>query len=179
MKLKYYLRGLGIGIVVTAVVMGVALNKTEKIDEIPQKDPVLTQLEGSTEETIQSEVESTVQETSTAESSEDISEQEVTTQEVTTQEVSEQDSSETESIALSSNTEIAEEGKLIEIVINNGDGSNRVSRKLAESSLVESAATYDQFLCQNGYDKKLVAGTHMIPIGATDDEIARILCSRN
>lgn len=61
------------------------------------------------------------------------------------------------------------------ITINSGDGSHTVARKLAEAGIVMSADTFDEFLCQNGYDKKLRTGTFSIPVDASDEQIARIV----
>ena len=49
-------------------------------------------------------------------------------------------------------------------------------KKLEEAGLIESASEYDLFLYQNGYDKKIRAGTVEIPAGAGQEEIARIIC---
>lgn len=68
--------------------------------------------------------------------------------------------------------------KMVLVTIKSGDSSVAVSRKVAEAGLAESAAEYDAYLCQNGYDKKLAVGVHEIPADATDEEIARILTSR-
>lgn len=61
------------------------------------------------------------------------------------------------------------------ITVSPGDGSHTVARKLAEAGIVSSADTYDEFLCRNGYDKKLRTGTFSIPAGASEEQIARIV----
>lgn len=61
------------------------------------------------------------------------------------------------------------------ITISPGDGSHTVARKLAEAGIVSSADTFDEFLCQYGYDKKLRTGTFSIPTDAGDEQIARIV----
>ena len=61
------------------------------------------------------------------------------------------------------------------ITINRGEGSDTVSRKAAQAGLVEDAADFDRYLCENGYDKKLVTGSHVIPLGSSYEEIARRL----
>ncbi len=61
------------------------------------------------------------------------------------------------------------------ITINSGDGSHTVARKLADAGVVMSADTFDEFLCRNGYDKKLRTGTFSIPADASDEQIARIV----
>ena len=63
----------------------------------------------------------------------------------------------------------------VTITINRGEGSDTVSRKAAQAGLVEDAADFDRYLCENGYDKKLVTGNHVIPLGSSYEEIARLL----
>lgn len=72
----------------------------------------------------------------------------------------------------SENEKTAEGGS---ITVSRGDGSHTVAKKLADAGIVSSADSFDQFLCQNGYDKKLRTGTFRIPAGADDVEIARII----
>lgn len=61
------------------------------------------------------------------------------------------------------------------ITVNGGDGSYTVARKLADVGVVTSAESFDDFLCQNGYDKRLRTGTYSIPADASDEQIARIV----
>lgn len=66
----------------------------------------------------------------------------------------------------------------VRITIQSGESSVSVSRKVAEAGLTDSAAAFDRFLCQNGYDKRLVVGAHEIAEGASEREIAEALTSR-
>lgn len=61
------------------------------------------------------------------------------------------------------------------VTITSGDGSYTVARKLAEAGIVSSADVYDDYLCANGYDKRLRPGTFEIPAHASDEQIARIV----
>lgn len=61
------------------------------------------------------------------------------------------------------------------ITVNHGDGSYTVAKKLEDVGVVTSAVTFDTFLCQNGYDKRLRTGTFSIPADASDEQIARIV----
>ena len=61
------------------------------------------------------------------------------------------------------------------ITINNGDSSYTVAKKLADAGVVTSAQSFDNFLCQNGYDKRLRTGSFSIPTDASDEQIARIV----
>lgn len=70
-------------------------------------------------------------------------------------------------------------GDTVTIVVEKGNGSDTVARKLAGAGLISDAAAYDKWLCQNGYDRYIAAGTHQIPKNATQEQIAKILTGRN
>ena len=66
----------------------------------------------------------------------------------------------------------------VTIVIQAGNSSDTVAKKLMSAGLVESAAEYDTYLCSRGYDKKICVGTFEIPKGSTEEEIAEIITKR-
>ena len=177
MKLKYYLRGLGIGIVVTALLMGVSSSKEAKA-ETTQVAAVEKMTEGETGTS-----ETTVEESNAAET---ITTQEAKTTETETQEEirntedTEQVEEEVSTIIMEEETmasvEIADgaaESYLLNIV--KGDDSGTVARKLQNAGLVENATEFDAFLMQHGYDKKISVGVVEIPLNATWMEIAQKL----
>lgn len=63
------------------------------------------------------------------------------------------------------------------LVISRGESSVTVSKNLEELGLVEDYWTFDRYLCENGYDHSIGTGTYQIPIGTTEEEIARIICN--
>lgn len=65
-----------------------------------------------------------------------------------------------------------EPANTITIVIAKGDDSGTVARKLHSAGLVDSAAEFDAFLIQHGYDKRMNPGTKEINIDASWQEIA-------
>lgn len=65
--------------------------------------------------------------------------------------------------------------QIVTFEVYKGDTSVSVSRRAKEAGLVESAADFDVFLCQNGYDKRISIGTYEITVGATEKEIADIV----
>ena len=66
----------------------------------------------------------------------------------------------------------------ITIEISRGDDSGTVARKLYNAGLVESAAEYDAFLMQHGYDKRLSTGTKNIDVTDSWQEIAEKLAKK-
>ncbi len=61
------------------------------------------------------------------------------------------------------------------VTIVGGDSSYTIAKKLEAAGVVSSASSYDTYLCEHGYDKKLRAGTFQIPAGATEEQIAKIV----
>lgn len=190
MRLKCYLRGLGIGVVVTAIIMslsgyGKAGTMTDaqviaRAKELGMVDGVLTEL-SETEETLQETTEGaqdTEGNAQDSEAGEAESDEEAESEpqeggaesEVALTEPEEADGEQPEEA-----TQQTAQAATIVVAVYPGEGSHTVSRKLANLGLVESADIFDDFLCQNGYDKKLCAGNYEIPEGATAHEIARAL----
>lgn len=208
MKLKYYLRGLGIGIAVTALLMGysnknrAAEPKAEVATEETAGDLLADRNgEATTEEVIeQSTVENVTVETDSAETSEEETSQEETASELesSTQEaetITETESvteTETESVQAEETTDKKEQTQssteadagnalpqtTIEINIVRGDDSGTVARKLQNAGIVESATEYDAYLMQHGYDKKIRVGKVEIPVDATWQEIAEYISGK-
>ena len=191
MRLKYYLRGLGIGIVVTAVIMGVSAEKQKPVmtDEqiiarakelgMVEQEGILAEIAGESvaavDQTEEEKAETPKQEEAKAEAPKqeeakaEAPEQEEAKAEMPKTETADQETAKQETVQKTASVVVS---------IYPGEGSYTVSRKLAALGLVESADIYDKFLCQNGYDKKLCTGNYTITEGATADEIARILTKR-
>lgn len=191
MRLKYYLRGLGIGIVVTAVIMGVSANRPGPVmtDEqiiarakelgMVEQEGILAEIAGESvaavDQTEDEKAEAPKQEEAKAEAPKqeeakaEAPEQEEAKAEMPKTETADQETAKQETVQKTASVVVS---------IYPGEGSYTVSRKLAALGLVESADIYDKFLCQNGYDKKLCTGNYTITEGATADEIARILTKR-
>lgn len=185
MKLKYYLRGLGIGIVVTAFVFMITSGKKEALSdaEIRERAAKLGMVDASsmtlstlvnagqqTEETPdKQEQETNSEETKTAEEVAKPEETEATSQE------GENQSAETEAESKPSE---AETKPIPTITIGKGADSYSVSKDLEAAGLIENAREYDAYLCENGYSKRISIGTYEIPIGTSQEEIAKIITGK-
>ena len=222
MERKYYLRGLGLGIVMTAVIMGIALSGSRKMtdEEIIKRAKELGMVEDTyLAETVQDE-EQTQQDIEDAEKKDSGTTQQkpaAETKPASSQEPVEapleeeanppeeelpvaQPVEESPGEAEADNAEIEESQqlsaaghtqstnemlrqeetqsssvKIQRVTVASGDGSYTVALKLKEAGVVMSAETFDTFLCEKGYDKKLRTGTFQIPSDASDEQIARII----
>ncbi len=231
MEKKYYFRGLGLGIIVTAVIMGIALSgggKKEKMtdEEVIARAKELGMIEDSTlleaaegedagdgqeeAETPPAQKEDAVKKdiavAKEKEEADKKAEQEKEPVPVPDEEKpvvgtpeslkerenkaaeEKKDGTDTEKKPAADTNEMTkpdEDGSKPEkkpatetvksVTIASGDGSYTVAKKLADAGVVSSADAYDDYLCANGYDKKLRPGTFKIPSGANDEQIARIV----
>ena len=62
------------------------------------------------------------------------------------------------------------------IFLESGYSSEYASKKIKEAGLVDSWLEFNRYMVRNGLDRKIRAGNHEIPVGASMEEIARILC---
>lgn len=199
MRLRYYLRGLGIGIIVTAVIMGVSSGRNNKMsdEEIKKRAAELGMIENTvlappTEavtpiaaptETVTPTVTPTTAPTEAATPTGTVTPTTTPTAAVTptaapTEAVT-PTTTPTEAVTPTVTPEAAAgEDQTVTITIYGGEGSGTVSRKAAQAGLVDDAADFDSYLCKNGYDRHLAVGNHVIALGATYEEIAAILVSR-
>lgn len=184
MKLRYYLRGLGIGIIVTLILTGIAGNKKQEMtnEEIKARAAELGMIESTTlsdEPTQILEETETVTPTQIPEETETVT----PTQAPSVTETLTPTPAPTESAAAEQTDEEQaidgdESREMVLITIQRGDSSVKVSRMAQEAGLVENAQDFDRYLCASGYDKRLAVGMHEIPAGATYEEIAKILTGR-
>lgn len=197
MKLKYYLRGLGIGILITTVILSLAgIGRKNMTDEEVVKrakelgmveSTLLSDLPDQTkaEEVRPTEPETSLQpETSEPETSEpETSEPEVSPEPEETASTPETPAAPEETPVAPEETPVSPEdgnpdtpaGETVTLVIGRGESSTTVSKNLKKAGIVEDAAAFDRFLCNNGYDKKIITGTYEIPYGASEEEIAKII----
>lgn len=193
MNLKYYLRGLGVGIVVTALIMGISLGgKKESLsnEEIKARAKELGMVEASTtladeltgaDKLPEMEEQQDMTEPSPVMQQETPQPTPLPTPDPTPESTAEPLQEPTgQPVNQSSESEdpeaISKENKeSITIEVNKGDGSFTVCKRLEEAGLIASAANFDTFLCENGYDKRIRAGAFEIPADADPEQIARIL----
>lgn len=203
MKLKSYLRGLGLGILITAIIfcilpkekesltdeeicaralqLGMVKSDSITLADVPEnKEPRISEVE-STKSTIEF---SEAQEQET-ESESQQSETELTTLPVTTE--STEVPVTTESTGVPNQELAAEEGAVIQesdnpelviFTIPEGICSYTTCRLLYEAGLIAEIEPLDDYLCDNGYSKSVRAGVYEIPKGISEIEIANIILGK-
>ncbi len=187
MNLKYYLRGLGVGIVVTSLILGIGLGSRKEAlsnEEIKDRARALGMVEESSitvaEAAVQQEEEAVddpeLLNDVDAELKDDAADKADAETEVSAGATAETDNETAPGATPKAGDDTAETREIVDITINPGEGSYAISRKLEQSGLIDDASEYDAYLCDNGYHTKLRAGVHKIPMGSTREEIAKLLC---
>ena len=173
MKLKYYLRGLGVGIICTAIIMGIALSGKEKEKltdaEVIERARLLGMVMAEEQEEQNNQPDEVTDNDS--QDSQDSQVPQVENQEPIAQEppaeqpTAEQPTTETP----------ATEPEIKTVEILPGEYSDVVSQKLFEAGLIPDAAAFNKYLMDSGKDQNIMVGVHQIPMGSDQDEIIRIL----
>ena len=192
MKLKYYLRGLGIGILVTAVIMGVtqgSRKETLSDREIRERAAALGMVEPgnsladleAAETPAATEIPEAIETPAATETPEAIETPAATeTPEAAETPAATEAPAATPEVTARPTQKPAEEeeGSSYTFEIQAGDSSYQVAYRLQQAGLVADARDFDNYLCSKGYDRKLKTGSYEIPETATEEEISEILCGR-
>lgn len=161
MKLKYYLRGLGIGILVTAAILTIvyhtkgSMSDSQIMKRAAQLGMVMASTEDDTLFAQTTQVDTTIEETGT------ISVEETTTVVETTEAV----------------TEAPTEPAVAEAVLTISPGmySESVSAELVRLGIITNQKEFNSYLVNNGYAECIQTGDFKIKADMSYDEIARII----
>ena len=199
MKLKYYLRGLGIGIVVTAIIMTVALGNKQPMtdEEVIARAKELGMIENTllkdvgTTDKVSDEQTPDEQTRDEQTPDEQISNEQISDEQISEPSEEKEDIEKTDNNGNTEETEITdnngdteetpntEQKDVVSITVVGGDSSWTVAKRMEEAGLVDSAKDFDAHLCRYGYDKKISVGTYDIPKNATHEEMAKIITKTN
>ncbi|GHU41059.1 hypothetical protein FACS1894111_02720 [Clostridia bacterium] len=86
-----------------------------------------------------------------------------------------------EPVADASSEEGLEQGtatQWVPITIAKGEYSDKVSRKLYDAQLIDDPVAFNKYLIQQGMDTRLIGGVHSIPRGSSKEEIAKMLTQK-
>ena len=197
MKLRYYLRGLGTGILVTALILGRLISESRPLTDAEVRAKALTLGMVDANSLSLSNVggsEGNPQDSSGTGSGTGSPESDKTFEpDVSIDPGTDPDASvnpgitdspdpETGSVTSSTpevtqemTTPVPESDEAVTIEIFRGDTSHAVSLRLEEAGLVADAQEFDAYLVDNGYSTTIRAGTYSIPVGASWEEIADII----
>ena len=173
MKLKYYLRGLGIGILVTAAILTIVYHTKESMSDsqIMKRAAQLGMVMASTEEDTlfaqTTQADTTIEETGT------ISVEETTTVVETTEAVTEAPTEKPTEAPTKAPTEPAAAEAVL--TISPGMYSESVSAELVRLGIITNQKEFNSYLVNNGYAERIQTGDFKIKADMSYDEIARII----
>lgn len=192
MRLKYYLRGLGLGIIFAVIIMMIGFhdNKQSMSDtEIIEKAKTLGMVEAKNiSGTVADEYNSEKNDSSAAKS--DASSQKAETEQdsqmqdsQTAQEDSQQEDSQQEDTqpAADAKQETVEPQDAVTthtISVTSQDTCRTIAEKLKALNLVDDAEQFRIYMGQKGADHFIADGEHVIPQGASYDDIITILTQK-
>ena len=209
MRFKYYLRGIGIGIITATLIMMIAIhakgglmsddNAIKRAKElgytlvesgdatgsmtISEKYGLEDSISGNTVEPAkQDETSDLDADDSQVELQSDTPKEKDADKETDT--ADSEDDTEDTTEADDSDSEAADDGIVEETVVSatitvtDNDGSESVSRKLADAGIVENADSFNKYLINNGYATKLQNGKIKVSNDMSYDKIAEILIAR-
>lgn len=173
MKLKYYLRGLGIGILVTAAILTIvyhtkgSMSDSQIMKRAAQLGMVMASTEDDTLFAQTTQVNTTIEETGT------ISVEETTTVVETTEAVTEASTEK----PTEAPTEAPTEPAVAEAVLTISPGmySESVSAELVRLGIITNQKEFNSYLVNNGYAECIQTGDFKIKADMSYDEIARII----
>lgn len=192
MRLKYYLRGLGLGIIFAVIIMMIGFhdNKQSMSDtEIIEKAKTLGMVEaknisGTVADEYNSEKNDSSATNSDASSQKAETEQDSqmqdsqTAQEDTQQEDTQQEATQPAADAKQETVEPQDAVTTYTISVTSQDTCRTIAEKLKALNLVDDAEQFRIYMGQKGADHFIADGEHVIPQGASYDDIITILTQK-
>lgn len=196
MKLKSYLRGLGLGIIVTTIILVIAfkargreMTDIEIISRAQQLGMVETSLFDSSDK---EEMGTAGQQIQTESSGEGMTEPESTNEPETPSETASVESEpstqeetttvkETESVTEETTTEqittqeTTTASEIVTILFENITSADKASKLLLEAGIIQNVEEFNQYLSDNGYARRIGEGTFEFRRGMSFEEIAKII----
>ena len=172
MKLKYYLRGLGTGLLVATLLLWIAYSVKESdsaLKETLGENYSTTENSSEKESTTQKESDST-EVTTENQSDERISETESDSEKETTEEKTEEETTEEETTKIEVTT-VLEEGATVILDIYSGMSSNQVARQLEKLGIVEDNVEFNDYIESKNLQNSIAVGRYEISQSDSYDEI--------
>jgi hypothetical protein len=168
MRLKYYLRGAGSGILVATLLLTIAYAFAEPA--ISDEDVIARAKKLGMVEAQEIEGESEdAEDQKSQDASEDAEDQK-------SQDVSEDaEDQKSQDASDDSEDQKGQDAKVVSFQISSGETSDEICQHLEDLGLVDSGSSFDLFLADMDKDNSLMPGTYEIPAGSSFLEILQIL----
>ena len=206
LKYKYYLRGVGIGLIVGVIIMAIAIklnNSTISDAEIINRAQELgmVYLSDDTENDFGASSGISTEEDENISFSDDTGSKNTDSETTETEEDeakdtdkggNKSDSKSSDKNNAKNNAEDGTDGDLADgdevdslptdtttVEISGSDYSDAVARKLEKAGVIDDADDFNTYLIENGYDSLIQPGSIEIPQNASYEEIAQLLLTKN
>ncbi|MCR4610868.1 MAG: endolytic transglycosylase MltG [Lachnospiraceae bacterium] len=170
MKLKYYMRGIGIGVLVTTIILVVAFAFSDK--NITDQEVIARAKKLGMVETNTTANNST---NTTADSSNNDTE---ATGNQTIPGATNPMPDSTANTLKNSTSAAQTSGDTVEFTINTGESSRLVVERLAEMGIISDAYTFNKYVNEKGIDGSLQPGTFKIKKGISEEELSNLLITK-
>lgn len=172
MRLKYYLRGLGLGIIFTCVILMIFSNGNKSKDTSVVEDSngiELTEAVGNDFDSNEEEEQSVTDESNNDENDSNSNDEIQSLDENINKPIDDQTVNE----ITGDSGEL--ESEYVSLVIEQGDIARDVAEKLYEDGIINDVEAFRKYLGETGVSHTLHAGEYQIKVGATFEEIVEVL----
>ena len=181
MRWKYYIRGVGAGILLATILLSVSFyfgggykNKELTDDEIIARAEELGMVMENTEESTDEEADDAESADGDADSTDE--------EESTTSEKPEEDMTLEEFVEeAESNPPEEKEDETVSyqaFTVSSGQSSNVIANNLYKKGLIDDASSFDKYLSQLGVDDRIQSGTFYVQVGCSYDDIVALLVNK-
>ena len=190
MKLKYYLRGLGIGILITTIIfiIGIHVNQDKMFsdEEVIQRAKALgmvmdetdgktiNELDKDKKQDSESKDQKDSQKEDSKESKNDNKDNQEQAKDDQTKADAESEKTQDGDAAAAQNQTVEQ----VEISILPGEYSDTISQKLLDAGLIDDKAAFSKYINDTNVDNLIQPGTFTVPKGASYEEVAKILTTK-
>lgn len=189
MKLKYYLRGIGIGMIATTIILMIAfaVHKEQPLsdEEIRTRAAELGMVMPgdlpASDKLADTEQSGNEKEGSGDSQKESQSAQEPAVEADAAGEKDAKDQSDSTAPASDNNKEDKTQPEIIEqveVTIVGGEYSDDVCKKLKKAGVIEDADDFNKYLAEGGFDNLIQPGNYVIPIDADYDMIIKLITEK-
>ena len=182
MKLKYYMRGIGIGVIFATLLLTISFyfgstgisSKEMTDEEIIEKATELGMVMPEDDSEEQENQEEATEEPEDANSEAQSTEEEEEEEEIA-EESTEEAEVENEPVVESSETTV----KYIPFTVNSGESSDTVAANLYSAGLIDSASEFNDYMNTLGVDNRIQSGTFYVRSDSTYDDIIVLLVNKD
>lgn len=183
MKLKYYLRGAGIALIIMSLIWMISsafstttMSKSQIESEAKKLGMVYPDEKGTIADNMESEDDKNSEDNAAAQAN---GTDNATGTDANATDVNATDANATDANANGTDTNgEGAPGETVEFTISRGETSSIISNHLQEQGIVDNAEAFDKFLTLSNDDNFLQPGTYTITKGSTFEEIANALMGK-